>query len=740
MVETMKRKNDVAVYFSSSSSSVFRGSSSLIEALQPQFMGRGICRDEPLSQSGKRIQLFKMLCLNVLPILGLWAYTVYTLADSVGFREEYYKRRSALYFSIDLGKLVHRLQVERDMSVLYLSAIGPETKSFLLSEYTKTDDVILELTWPNDIDNLNIMFLSKENFLAFLQEHRRVLNPNVLSIQNEIDFYSRSIDTIILWLYNTITESKFSLIWKLLVAYQKLSSAKENLGVERALGTMFYARGGFESRTYFENYNLRLHSFRAYMRSIGMYSTVVDEIYIKNIENLPINFSSTIEHFRAEIQLINSTIAAVNVRKARFFFDNMTIYLDTLFTVQTEMGAFVIEKFNNEIDDLTQQLAINAVLLVIVILVCPVVILATESLTSSIQTYALTLVDKTKELTKEKKRTDGLLYQMVPRQVADMLKKKKKVDAEFFKMVTVCFSDMYGFDKLTVDLTPMEIVELLNALYNTVDDILDDFDVYKVETINDCYMVASGLPKRNKDRHAFEIAEFALNMLRTVSVMKVLSSNRSIQLRIGINSGPCMAGIVGTLMPRYCLFGDTVNTASRMKAYSEPNKIHISYSTYQLLRKTKSFTIKKRGSVSVKGKGDMRTFWLMGKVEDFGTVEIEADIEPNPKAIDITDMPGEIASVQHHSSGVYVMPGCSAKDEKSFGSNTSHGDVNKEDLPGEITTIESPTYSASLQYPMPGRQPQRKKPILKKTTTNPNIEVINEKETEHKAPDVREKT
>ncbi|CAC5383083.1 Guanylate cyclase 32E,Guanylate cyclase soluble subunit beta-2,Receptor-type guanylate cyclase gcy-19,Retinal guanylyl cyclase 2,Heat-stable enterotoxin receptor,Olfactory guanylyl cyclase GC-D,Atrial natriuretic peptide receptor 2,Receptor-type guanylate cyclase gcy-9,Receptor-type guanylate cyclase Gyc76C,Soluble guanylate cyclase 89Da,Receptor-type guanylate cyclase gcy-28,Speract receptor,Receptor-type guanylate cyclase gcy-13,Receptor-type guanylate cyclase gcy-8,Guanylyl cyclase GC-E,Receptor-type gu len=734
MVETMKRKNDVAVYFSSSSSSVFRGSSGLIDALQPTFMGRGICRDEPLSQSGKRIQLFKMLCLNVLPILGLWAYTVYTLADSIGFREEYYKRRSALYFSIDIGKLVHRLQVERDMSVLYLSAIGPETKSFLLSEYAKTDEVTQDLTWPSDIDSLNVMFLSKENFLAFLREHRRVLNPNVLSIQNEIDFYSKSIDTIIIWLYNTITESKFSLIWKLLVAYQKLSSAKENLGVERALGTMFYARGGFESRTYFENYNLRLHSFRAYMRSIGMYSTVVDEIYVNNIENLPINFSATIEKFRAEIQLINSTIAAVDVQKARFFFDNMTIYLDTLFNVQTEMGAFVIAKFNNEIDKLTEQLAINAVLLVIVILVCPVVIIATESLTSSIQTYALTLVDKTKELTKEKKRTDGLLYQMVPRQVADMLKKKKKVDAEFFKMVTVCFSDMYGFDKLTVDLTPMEIVELLNALYNTVDDILDDFDVYKVETINDCYMVASGLPKRNKDRHAFEIAEFALNMLRTVSLMKVLSSNRSIQLRIGINSGPCMAGIVGTLMPRYCLFGDTVNTASRMKAYSEPNKIHISYSTYQLLRKTKSFTIKKRGSVSVKGKGDMRTFWLMGKVEDFGTIEIEADIEPNSNAFDITDMPGEIASVENLSSGIYVMPGRSPKEEKSFGSTISHGDVNKEDLPGEITTIESPTYSASLQYPMPGRQPQRRKPILKKSTTNPNMEVTNETGTELKAP------
>jgi hypothetical protein len=183
----------------------------------------------------------------------------------------------------------------------------------------------------------------------------------------------------------------------------------------------------------------------------------------------------------------------VDPKKARHFFDNMTIYLDTLFEVQSEMAVYVLGKFNDAIDELTIEVSINAVLLILVILICPVVVIGTENLTTSIHTYALTLVNKTKELRNEKMRTDGLLYQMVPKQVAHLLKRKKKVNAEYFKTVTICFSDIHDFDLLTVELTPMEMVELLNILYNTVDEILDEYEIYKVETINDCYMVASGI-------------------------------------------------------------------------------------------------------------------------------------------------------------------------------------------------------------------------------------------------------
>jgi hypothetical protein len=117
-----------------------------------------------------------------------------------------------VYYSIDVGQLVHRLQVERDTSVLYLSALGPETRTFLLSEYINTDRTIDRLSyWPGDLDKANgAMFLSKSNFQGYLAGHRQILSPDRFSIQDEIDFYSRIIDTTIYWLYNTITESKFS--------------------------------------------------------------------------------------------------------------------------------------------------------------------------------------------------------------------------------------------------------------------------------------------------------------------------------------------------------------------------------------------------------------------------------------------------------------------------------------------------------------------------------------------------
>ena len=146
-----------------------------------------------------------------------------------------------------------------------------------------------------------------------------------------------------------------------------------------------------------------------------------------------------------------------------------------------------------EIDYLSQTLAAIIAVLIFVIISSPAVILLTESLTSNIQQYALTLVDKTKELSKEKKRTDSLLYQMIPRTVADRLKRKQNIEAEFFKSATIMFCDIYEFSKIATECTPIEIVELLNSLYKTIDDKLDDFDVYKVETINDCYMVTSGM-------------------------------------------------------------------------------------------------------------------------------------------------------------------------------------------------------------------------------------------------------
>lgn len=160
----------------------------------------------------------------------------------------------------------------------------------------------------------------------------------------------------------------------------------------------------------------------------------------------------------------------------------------------------------------------------------------------------------------------------------------------------------------------MQVVNFLNDLYTCFDSIVENFDVYKVETIGDAYMVVSGLPIRNGNLHAREIARMALALLDAVYKFTIRHRpNDQLKLRIGLHSGPCVAGVVGLKMPRYCLFGDTVNTASRMESNGEALKIHISQNTKDLLDQFDIFIIKRRGYVKMKGKGEMLTYWLEGE-------------------------------------------------------------------------------------------------------------------------------
>uniref|UniRef100_A0A8C5CLL0 guanylate cyclase n=1 Tax=Gadus morhua TaxID=8049 RepID=A0A8C5CLL0_GADMO len=205
----------------------------------------------------------------------------------------------------------------------------------------------------------------------------------------------------------------------------------------------------------------------------------------------------------------------------------------------------------------------------------------------------------------EKKKTETLLYAMLPQHVANQLREGRKVEAGEFEVCTILFSDVVTFTNICSACEPIRIVHMLNSMYSRFDRLSSVHDVYKVETIGDAYMVVGGVPVPTPS-HAHRVANFALGMRLAAREVTNPVSGQPIQIRVGLHTGPVLAGVVGDKMPRYCLFGDTVNTASRMESHGLPDHIHLSPSTYR----GEGFDLRARGEIKVKGKGQMMTYFL----------------------------------------------------------------------------------------------------------------------------------
>lgn len=254
------------------------------------------------------------------------------------------------------------------------------------------------------------------------------------------------------------------------------------------------------------------------------------------------------------------------------------------------------------------------------------------------------VASRTQALRDEEKRTKDLLHRMLPSSVAASLAQGIAVEPQGFDAVTIYFSDIVGFTSLSAESTPYQVVTFLNDLYTLFDKIIRGYDVYKVETIGDAYMVVSGLPNLNSGRHAGEIASMALELLDGVQNKFVITHrpDKKLLLRVGLHTGPVIAGVVGLTMPRYCLFGDTVNTASRMESNGEPLRIHISQTCRNALEKLGGYLTEKRGLVPMKGKGEVLTYWLNGATsEAIQRKEVAEPLQPLLRQADV-DTVGEV--------------------------------------------------------------------------------------------------
>ncbi len=227
------------------------------------------------------------------------------------------------------------------------------------------------------------------------------------------------------------------------------------------------------------------------------------------------------------------------------------------------------------------------------------------------QRIYLALKETQAQLVIEQEKSESLLLNMLPQAIANLLREGSHTIAEHHRETTILFADLANFTTLSDSTSPMEVVELLNEVFMAFDQLAEEHGVEKIKTIGDCYMVAAGVPLARPD-HATTLVQMALDMQQCVRERKF--RGRNLDFRIGLNSGPVVAGVIGRKKFIYDLWGDAVNTASRMESHGAIGAVQITRSTYELV--CDDFICESKGVLTIKGKGEMEVWHVLGRKDD----------------------------------------------------------------------------------------------------------------------------
>ena len=240
---------------------------------------------------------------------------------------------------------------------------------------------------------------------------------------------------------------------------------------------------------------------------------------------------------------------------------------------------------------------------------------ALQQANDELETRVRELDEKHRLLEQAQAQSEALLRNILPDVVVARLKEDDQVIADGFAEATVLFADIVGFTRLAADRTPIAMVELLNEIFSRFDHLVEQYGLEKIKTIGDAYMAASGLPVPRPD-HAEAAASLALDMLRVIAELRT-QIGEPVGVRIGMHSGPVVAGVIGTKKFIYDVWGDTVNVASRMEACGVPGRIQVTDQTR--VRLEHLYMLEERGLIEVKGKGRIRTWFLTGFLSGHGS-------------------------------------------------------------------------------------------------------------------------
>ena len=357
--------------------------------------------------------------------------------------------------------------------------------------------------------------------------------------------------------------------------------------------------------------------------AISDYLTYMSDIYIKrNNPEKALEYATqslnlaTKYGLKKQISISNEKISELyqkseNYEKALQFFKKYIVYKDSLKSIDIVQKIadtrtnYEIAQKQIEVDLLNQQKKNQRIMIISSFVFLFLSLLLVIGLYRRYQ-----FIKKTKKIIeKEKNISNSLLLNILPEETAQELKKNGKVVAKRYELATVLFTDFEGFTNYSEDLPPEKLVESIDYYFSKFDEIIDKYDLEKIKTIGDSYMCAGGIPFETDD-HAYQVILAALDIIDFVeqSNNRLLDDQINFKVRVGVNSGSIVAGIVGTKKFAYDIWGDTVNIASRMESNSETGKINISENTYQLVKE--QFSCKYRGEIQVKNKGMMKMYFV----------------------------------------------------------------------------------------------------------------------------------
>ena len=441
--------------------------SAKMEGINKRVQFLRICwRYDYTTSAGRRVQSLKIIGVAMIAVVGLLIFVVEDVKKAKENIDTANNLESELRASLLVASLIHHLQIERGLTVLCLGSKGKEDDENVFEKLKnarlKTDKALLVAEWPFDAKIRREFLLSAERLQTHLNRHRDKVGEKCKNgtPEEQISFYTLPIDLMLDWFFEA-TKSNSDDIDVDLVGYYMFLAGKDKIGIERALGGSFFAKGHFNSTGHLVWFANQSALGKEFLKSSGKLMPAIKDS-LK--EELNTTVQQTIEKKR-EVIFANKPGKA-SVTNGEDWFDIMTIYLDNLFDVQKNGGKFLRERLEDQKDKNKSDLAKRLAFLMFTLLLVPFLVISVYRMTGTIQNYAFKLGQTTLELQEEKRRADTLLYQMFPHSVAEMLKKKQQVPAKYFTSVTIFFSDIVNFTEMCSVMTPLQVrTSIFYAVY-----------------------------------------------------------------------------------------------------------------------------------------------------------------------------------------------------------------------------------------------------------------------------------